>query len=98
MPNTNKRAVTLPDAYCPICNEHMEAMQLTLMESPLDPTKIVWHEVWTCDSCRTNHVFPARLAFLEFLGIDSHKPNANDMAKTFDMHPRVIHLPRGVKA
>ena len=78
MPNTE---VTLPDPRCPFCEGKLESVQLKLEQGQLN-------EVWTCDGCRANHIFPARIDFVKKV-IDSVK-----------YHPtshRVLHLPRGVK-
>lgn len=77
------RSVTIPQARCPFCCEVMEEVQLKLEENPNNPLELVWHEVWQCKSCHTNHIFPARLAFLEYVGKSNILPKAR----------RVIELP-----
>lgn len=66
MPSRN--GVTLPDPRCPFCHVIMQEVQLKWEEAPFDPTKLIPHEVWNCDSCHTNHVFPARIDFLRYVG------------------------------
>lgn len=77
------RSITIPEARCPFCYEVMEEVQLKLEEDPFNPLRVVWHEVWQCKSCHTNHVFPARLAFLKYVGNSKILPKAQ----------RVIELP-----
>jgi hypothetical protein len=79
--------VTIPSAYCPFCHNKMEEVQIVMKEIPNVPGSYGPKEVWNCDSCNTNHVFPARLAFLEYVG------------NTFqlDISSRVLHLPRNAQ-
>lgn len=77
--NTNK----IP--RCPICHSKMEEVQMKWEEIPNTfPPRHGWHEVWGCDSCHTNHVFPARIAFLQAARNSLLMERAN----------RVIHLPK----
>lgn len=78
MPGTQ---VTMPDPRCPLCHGRMEAVQLKLEQGQLN-------EVWTCDGCRANHIFPARIDFVK---------KVLDSVTQFERSSRVLHLPRGVK-
>lgn len=69
---------------CPFCHERMEEVQLKWEESPVNPLVKCWHEVWGCDSCHTNHVFPARLEFLQ----------AARKSMMLERSHRVLHLPK----
>jgi len=72
---------------CPFCDHILEEVQLKLEEHPNNPGgPLVWHEVWNCDSCNTNHVFPARLEFLEFVSNSQILERSN----------RILHLPRSI--
>lgn len=50
---------------CPFCHARMEEVQLVFAEDPKNAMQKIWQEVWNCDSCHTNHVFPARLELME---------------------------------
>lgn len=78
------RTVTLPEPRCPLCFCVMEEVQIKIEEDPFNQFRVIPHEVWGCSSCHTNHVFPARREFLEFLGL----------SKMLETNNRVIHLPK----
>lgn len=59
--------ITIPTPRCPFCESIMQECQLKWEEKPNAPHEFCWHEVWWCDSCHTNHVFPARYVFLEYV-------------------------------
>lgn len=82
--SSSKRPVTLPEPRCPMCDTVMEECQLMLYEHPFAPGKYVWHETWGCDSCHTEHTFPARLEFLELVRDSKLLPRA----------ARTLYLPK----
>lgn len=89
MGNINKPIMVTPThkiPRCPMCHTIMESMQLKWESDPMNPLVSCWHEVWSCDSCHSNHVFPARIEFLEMVR------NSQLMKRAH----RVLHLPRGV--
>jgi hypothetical protein len=63
--SSSRRPVTLPEPRCPFCSARMEQCQLMLYEHPHIPKAYIWHETWGCDSCHTEHTFPARREILE---------------------------------
>lgn len=80
----NPRRVTLPTPRCPLCYAVMEEAQLMWYEAPRAPGLYCWHEVWGCDSCHTEHTFPARIEFLQMA--------ANSIL--LERSGRTIHLPK----
>lgn len=72
---------------CPFCHHILEEVQLVLDAAPWDCEIAIWHEVWNCDSCNTNHVFPARPEFLELV----------NKSELLEAASRVLYLPRNVE-
>lgn len=79
--------VTIPDPRCPFCHAKMEEVQIVITDIKNVPNSYGPKEVWNCDSCNTNHIFPARREFLAHVG----------QTFTLDVAGRVLHLPRNVQ-
>lgn len=77
------REVTLPTPRCPFCECVMQEVQLKVEQDPFNPLRVIPQEVWCCDSCHTNHIFPARVEFLIYVGRSELLPLLH----------RVEHLP-----
>lgn len=79
-----QRTITLPEPRCPFCHAVMEEVQIKMEENMKSfPPVVTPHEVWNCSSCHTNHIFPARVEFLEYLGLTHLLPTSN----------KVLYLP-----
>lgn len=75
--------ITIPTPRCPFCFAIMQECQLKWEPKPNAATEYCWHEVWQCDSCHTNHIFPARHIMLEYIG----------NSQQLERGQRIIHLP-----
>lgn len=64
----------IPVPRCPNCDAILEEAQLYW-----DGEMGVWCEAWGCDSCHTNHIFPARIEFLEAVHNSQQLPRHNKM-------------------
>lgn len=64
---------------CPNCEAIMEEIQLYW-----DGEAGRWMECWGCDSCHSNHIFPARIEFME----------AARNSVLLERSNKVLHLPK----
>lgn len=101
------RKTTLPIPRCPMCHAVLEEAQISWVKDGRGPfDKSRWEETWGCDSCHTMHTFPARLEFLEYVGItpmhtwlaqngllDFHELNQK-LSRQLPMSPRTLYLPK----
>lgn len=60
-----RKVVGMHIPRCPMCDARLEEVQLRKGEIPGHEPMVGWMETWGCDSCHTNHTFPARIEFLQ---------------------------------